>query len=283
MPVGRKSIKNNAMPLLSIDELEKAAPIFRGAAGNAFGRMLMQILAVEKVNDLYDRNISFVGPDFARAVLKDIGVEYEVIGHERLEKLPDGPFITISNHPYGSIDGVMLVDLFGHIRPDFKVMVNRFLSRIGTLSDNFICVTPVGAERTAPTRDSIQGIKDSVAHVRGGHPLGLFPSGAVSDLSIKDRCIRDREWQEPVIRLIRKLNVPVVPVHFLDRNSDFYYSLGLIDWRVRLLRLPGEVFNKRGKRTRIAIGETITPEVQKEFDDIGDFREFLRNKVYNLH
>ena len=283
MPEGRKSIKNTAMPLLSIDELEKAAPIFRGAAGNAFGRMLMQILAVEKVNDLYDRNIGFVGPDFARAVLKDIGVEYEVIGRERLEKLPDGPFITISNHPYGSIDGVMLVDLFGHIRPDFKVMVNRFLSRIGTLSDNFICVTPVGAERTAPTRDSIQGIKDSVAHVRGGHPLGLFPSGAVSDLSIKDRCIRDREWQEPVIRLIRKLNVPVVPVHFLDRNSDFYYSLGLIDWRVRLLRLPGEVFNKRGKRTRIAIGEIITPEVQKEFDDIGDFREFLRNKVYNLH
>lgn len=283
MPEGRKSIKNTAMPLLSIDELEKAAPIFRGAAGNAFGRMLMQILAVEKVNNLYDRNIGFVGPDFARAVLKDIGVEYEVIGRERLEKLPDGPFITISNHPYGSIDGVMLVDLFGHIRPDFKVMVNRFLSRIGTLSDNFICVTPVGAERTAPTRDSIQGIKDSVAHVRGGHPLGLFPSGAVSDLSIKDGCIRDREWQEPVIRLIRKLNVPVVPVHFLDRNSDFYYSLGLIDWRVRLLRLPGEVFNKRGKRTRIAIGEIITPEVQKEFDDIGDFRDYLRNKVYNLH
>ncbi len=283
MPEGRKSIKNTAMPLLSIDELEKAAPIFRGAAGNAFGRMLMQILAVEKVNDLYDRNMSFVGPDFARAVLEDIGVEYEVIGRERLEMLPDGPFITISNHPYGSIDGVMLVDLFGHIRPDFKVMVNRFLSRIGTLSDNFICVTPVGAERTAPTRDSIQGIKDSVAHVRGGHPLGLFPSGAVSDLSIKDRCIRDREWQEPVIRLIRKLNVPVVPVRFLDRNSAFYYSLGLIDWRVRLLRLPGEVFNKRGKRTRIAIGEIITPEVQKEFDDIGDFRDFLRNKVYNLH
>ena len=283
MPEGRKSIKNTAMPLLSIDELEKAAPIFRGAAGNAFGRMLMQILAVDKVNDLYDRNAALTGPDFARAVLKDIGVEYEVIGRERLEKLPDGPFITISNHPYGSIDGVMLVDLFGHIRPDFKVMVNRFLSRIGTLSDNFICVTPVGAERTAPTGDSIQGIKDSVAHVRGGHPLGLFPSGAVSDLSIKERCIRDREWQEPVIRLIRKLNVPVVPVHFLDRNSDFYYSLGLIDWRVRLLRLPGEVFNKRGKRTRIAIGEIITPEVQKEFDDIGDFRDFLRNKVYNLH
>lgn len=283
MPTGNKSIKNIDMPLLSIDELGKAAPVFRGAAGNAFGKALMRLLAVDKVNDLYDRNIGFAGPDFARAVLEDIGVEYEVIGRERLEHLPDGPFITISNHPYGSIDGVMLVDLFGHIRPDFKVMVNKFLSRIETLSDNFICVTPVGADRAAPTGDSIQGIKDSVAHVRGGHPLGLFPSGAVSDLSIRDRCIRDREWQEPVIRLIRKLGVPVVPVRFLDRNSDFYYSLGLIDWRVRLLRLPGEVFNKRGKRTRIAIGEIIGPEVLNGFDDIKDLRDFLRKAVYNLH
>ena len=113
--------------------------------------------------------------------------------------------------------------------------------------------------------------------------MGLFPSGAVSDLSLKDRCIRDREWQEPVIRLIKKLNVPVVPVHFLDRNSNFYYSLGLLDWRVRLLRLLAEVFNKRGKVTRIALGEIIFPEQLQEFDDIGILRDFLRNKVYNQY
>ena len=162
-------------------------------------------------------------------------------------------------------------------------MVNKFLGRIETLGENFICVIPVGAERTAPTKESIQGIKDAVAHVRAGHPLGIFPSGAVSDLSLKDRCIRDREWQEPVIRLIRKLGVPVVPVHFLDRNSDLYYSLGLIDWKVRLLRLPAEVFNERGKRTRIAIGPVITPEEQAGYTDINLFREYLRNKVYNQH
>ena len=119
--------------------------------------------------------------------------------------------------------------------------------------------------------------------MHSGGVLGIFPSGAVSDLSLKDRCIRDRQWQEPVIRLIKKLGVPVVPVHFLDRNSDFYYSLGLIDWRVRLLRLPAEVFNKKGKRTRIAIGEIITPQQQQEFKDMDSFSDFLRNKVYNLH
>lgn len=272
-----------AMSLISLKELEKASPLLRGRAGNALGRGLMRLLSVDKVNRLYERHIDSTGPEFARAVLEDIGIEYEVLNADLLQDLPSGPFITISNHPYGSVDGVMLVDLFGHLRPDFKVMVNRFLGRIKPLEDNFICVTPTGTRRTAPTKDSIHGIKEAVAHVHSGGVLGIFPSGAVSDLSLKDRCIRDRQWQEPVIRLIKKLGVPVVPVHFLDRNSDFYYSLGLIDWRVRLLRLPAEVFNKKGKRTRIAIGEIITPQQQQEFKDMDSFSDFLRNKVYNLH
>jgi putative hemolysin len=197
--------------------------------------------------------------------------------------IPDGAFITISNHPCGHIDGISLIDLFGHIRPDYKVMVNQFLGRIEALSDNFICVTPTGSERNSPTKESIQGIKDSVAHIRNGGVLGVFPSGAVSDLSLKDGCIRDREWQEPLLRLIKKLNVPIVPVHFVDRNSNFYYFLGLIGWKVRLLRLVTEVFNKRGKRTRIAIGEIISPERQDEFNDLYSFGAFLRNKVYNQY
>ena len=269
--------------LISLNELEKATPLFRGKCGNALCRGLMHMLAIDRVNDLYRRNSIVKGPDFTRAVLEDIGVEYEVLNQEVLANLPDGPFITISNHPYGHLDGVILVDLFGHIRPDFKVMVNKFLGRIRTLDENFICVTPVGEERTAPTKDSIQGIKDAVAHIRTGGALGLFPSGAVSDLSMKDRCIRDREWQEPVIRLIKKMNVPIVPVHFLDRNSNFYYSLGLIDWKVRLLRLVSEVFNKKGKRTRVAIGEIISAEEQDKFTDIRQFGDYLRNKVYNQY
>ena len=268
------------MPLLTLSELEQASALFRGKCGNILCRGLMRMLSIDKVNDLYDQNSSVTGPDFAEAVLENIGVEYEVLNKDILKHLPDGPFITISNHPYGHIDGVMLVDLFGHIRPDFKVMVNKFLGRIENLKDNFICVTPRGTERTGPTKENIQGIKEAVAHIRSGGVLGLFPSGAVSDLSVKDRCIRDREWQEPVIRLIKKMNVPVVPVHFLDRNSNFYYSLGLLDWRVRLLRLPAEVFNKRGKVTRISLGEIIPPEELQKYEDIDELRDFLRNKVY---
>ena len=269
------------MPLFTLEDLETRSPLFRGTLGNILGSSLMSWLSIDQVNSLYDRNSHLEGPCFTKAVLGDLGVEYEILHADRLSQLAPGPFITISNHPYGSIDGVILVDIFGHIRPDYKVMVNSFLSRIQTLADSFICVTPAGDVRTRPTGESLRGLKEAMAHGRCGHPLGIFPSGAVSDLSLKDRCIRDRQWQPSVIRLIRKLDVPIVPVHFLDRNSDLYYALGLIDWRVRLLRLPAEVFNKRGERPRIAIGPVITPDQQQDHAD--SLCDFLRNTVYNQH
>lgn len=270
------------MPLLTINELESYSPLFCGKAGNRFAGYLMSILSIDRVNDLYDRNSGLTGADFARSVLNELDIHYEVENTGVLETLPEGPFITVSNHPYGHIDGIMLVDIFGHLRKDFKVMVNGILGRVETMDENFIHVTPIGKERTAPSNDSIKGVKDALMHVLQGHPIGFFPSGAVSDLSLKDRCIRDREWQEPVIRLIKKMNVPILPVAFLDRNSDFYYSLGLIDWKVRLLRLPSEVFNKRNRRTRIALGPIITPQEQERFEDMDSFRAFLRGSVYGL-
>ena len=270
------------MPLLTLDEIRQTLPLFRGRCGTALAKRMMKALAVDRINDLYDRNSVYSGPEFARYILDDIGVRYTLYNSEVLDRLPEGPFITISNHPYGSIDGVILADIFGHLRPDYKLIVNKMLSRIEALGENFIRVTPAGKERSAPSQDSISGIKEAVRHVRAGHPLGIFPSGAVSDLSLKDRCVRDREWQMPIIRLIRKMNVPVLPLKFADRNSDFYYGLGLIDWRIRLLRLPSEVFNKAGKPVRIILGDIIPPEVQAGINDDETFRKYLRDSVYGL-
>ena len=281
------------MPLLTVNNLEQVSPLFRGWAGNALAKGVMRLLAVDKVNELYDRNAALKGPDFAAAVLDDIGMDYELrfegidpahASYETLASLiPDGPFITISNHPCGHADGISLVEVFGNMRDDYKVIVNNILGMIQPLEDNFIQVTPTGSSRTAPTAASVSGIKAALKHLRSGGCLGLFPSGAVSDFSLKDRCVRDREWQEAVIRLIMKAEVPVIPVRFFDGNSTFYYSLGLIDWRVRLLRLPSEVFNKKGMTMRIGIGKVISVEEQKRFgNDVHAFRDFLRGSVYGM-
>lgn len=260
--------------------------------GNHLGHGIMHWLSVDKLNALYDRHAHLSGADFARSILEDLGIHYEVSGPgiEYLNQLSPSlpqlqpPFITISNHPYGSIDGIILADLFGHLYPNYKIMVNKILSRIEALSPSFISVTPTGVERTTPTTESIIGIRRALTQLRSGGALGLFPSGAVSDLSLRERCIRDREWQPAIIRLIAKARVPILPVRFFDGNSPLYYSLGIIDWRIRLLRLPSEVFNKADRPTRIGIGSPISVDEQQDYLATHSFEEFgqwLRHSVYN--
>lgn len=269
------------MALIELEELERASPLFRGRAGHLLVKEVFRCLGLDRIQEAYDRNCSFEGADFASHILEDFGVRYTVEG-PGLAALPQGPFITVSNHPYGSIDGLILADVFGHLRPDFKVMVNKVLGRIKALEPSFIKVTPTGNERKAPDTQSMAGVRAALGHLREGHPLGLFPSGAVSDLSLKDRCIRDRKWQEPVLRLIRKAAVPVVPVRFFDRNSDLFYLLGLIDWRVRVLRLPREVLNKKDRQVRVGIGQAITQKQQAQCSSLEDFGKMLRAAVYGM-
>ena len=261
------------MPVLTKDNIP-------GLPGWLFD-ILARLTSIDKANDLYDSASDFRGPDFASSVLQNIGVDYQIGNYERLSNLPEGPFITISNHPYGSIDGIMLVDLFGHLRSDFKVMVNKFLSIIERLNDNWITVVPTGNKKDGVKAESIQGVRSVLQNIHDGHPVGFFPSGAVSDFRFGEG-IRDREWQIEVIRLIKKCHVPIVPVHFLDRNSAYFYALGLINWKLRVTRLPGELFNKKGKLTRIGIGEIITVDAQDSITDINEYREMLRKAVYGM-
>ena len=279
------------MSLFSLQELESMSPLFRGRVGRTTGRCVMRLLAINKLNQLYDRHSHLCGPAFAHSVLCDLGIKYHVFADKaevlpQLDMLSKGtPFITISNHPYGSIDGVVLADYFGHLCPHYKLMVNSLLGRVSALSSSFIPVTPIGSEHRPPSVENVLGIRHALMHLHQGGALGLFPAGAVSDLSMRERCVRDREWQHSVIRLIAKAEVPILPVRFFDGNSPFYYLLGLIDWRVRLLRLPAEVFNKACTPVRLGVGMLVEVEQQRQFlatHTIEEFGQWLRSKVYDM-
>ena len=268
--------------VVTIEELEQAAPIFRGKVGNALARGLLKMLAVDKVCATTERFNYSQGADFACNILEEFGGDYQIGNSFRLDELPQGPFITVSNHAYGHIDGILLADIFGHLRSDYKIMVNKILTRIYPLQPSFITVVPQGNVKRSPTSESLAGIKSVLAHVGEGHPIGFFPSGAVSDLSLRERCIRDRDWQDDVIKIIRKVKVPIVPVRFFDHNSMYFYLLGLLDWRIRVTRLPAEMYNKLGKLVRLAVGETISVEQQQQCGSVEELKTMLRRSVYEM-
>jgi putative hemolysin len=270
------------MKVIEPHDFEALSFLFRGDKGHRCAELIMRILAVDKINKVYANSGTYSGAAFTSRLLDDLGVNYAVGNAERLRFLPDGAFITVSNHPYGGLDGIMSIDLFAAIRPDYKFMVNRILSMIRTLNNNFISVVPAGNKRTSVKAASIKGIRDTLNHLRNGHPAGFFPSGAVSDFSLGELRVRDRKWQESILHLIHTVRVPIIPLRFFDINSAFFYFLGLINWRVRLLRLPSEVFNKTLREPRIGIGRLITVEEQYQFPDPGSLGAYLRKSVYEM-
>ena len=268
--------------LIKEEDLEKVSPVFEGAFGRKLVRFFMHAVAIDKVNWVYEHSINYSGAEFSERLLKDVGVDYLIGNAERLQQLPEGAFITISNHPYGGLDGIMLIDLMVGIRQDYKLMVNQFLSLIKTMDANFISVTSKTADSNGFSTTSLKGIRETLTRLKEGHPVGFFPSGAVSDFNFRNFRIRDREWQESLIRLIQTAKVPVLPIRFFDQNSPFFYLLGLIHWRIRALRLPSEVFNKGGQHPHIGIGKLISVEAQDQFEDPTAFGKFLRNAVYEM-
>ena len=265
--------------VLDYNDVCKIAPFFKGK--EKLVNRVFHWLAIDKTNDYHQRNMHLSGPDFSHKMFEELGSLVTIRNEEVLDSLPDGPFITVSNHPYGALDGMSLIDIVGHHRPDFKVMVNMILNNIGALRPNFIAVDALASNDPKKRAVSVKGITDAMRHVKQGHPLGFFPAGAVSKLTWGLR-IQDRDWQPSVIRIIQKLNVPVIPIYFHGHNSWIFTALGMIDWRLRTLRLPTEVFNKKGYDFRVSVGDIITPETIAQYSTPEELGAFLKQQTYNL-
>lgn len=270
--------------VLEAEELQKVLGI-KGFPGRCLARLAYRILELEKVNRVHHKYHDSVGPEFSAHVLEDIGIRYE-IPPEQLDRIPrEGGFITVSNHHYGAIDGMILSAVVGSRRLDYKILTTFLLSLIPSLKDGFI---PVDNFSTGGAR-SISGIRAALGHIAGQHPLGLFPAGEVATWQKgknrtslgKEKVVEDIPWAENIIKLVRKSGFPVVPIYFEGGNSKSFHILGRIHPRLRTVRLIHEVFNKRGRVVQVRIGQPLTADEIAGFD-VPTLGRYLRNRCYAL-
>ena len=252
----------------------------RGVAGNMLADLLMRILGINKVNEIYSNIYKYQGLEFADKLIEHLNVTCDFLPDE-LEYLPKGqPFIIVSNHPFGAIDGVMMLSVIGKQRPDLKILTNFILSYIPNLKEYFFPVNPF-TDRPG-MKSSLGGLKMAKEHLAGGGVLGLFPSGEVSSNKNKEKVVKDIEWQPSIIKLIKGAGVPVVPVYFNGCNSRLFHLVGKVNPYLRTARLPRELANKRNKTISLRIGKPIMPTELDEFKDIKDLGKYLWNRTYAL-
>ena len=206
------------MSLVTAKEVAKVINLDKyGFIGTFFGWTLMKILRISTINKIYNKHKDLKDLEFFTALLDDLQINFE-IPEEDLRRIPKtGAFITVSNHPLGGIDGILLLKLLIEKRPDYKIIANFLLQRIEPMKPFIMPVNPF--EDRKDKRSSIVGLKNALSHLKEGNALGVFPAGEVS--TYKDgRLIVDKPWEESAIKLIQKAQVPVIPIYFHAKNTS---------------------------------------------------------------
>ncbi|WP_310554698.1 GNAT family N-acyltransferase [Flavobacterium sp.] len=268
------------MGLVTAKEVAKAINTDKyGVFGTFSGWLLMKVLRISILNKIYDRNKHLEDTVFLNAILDEFKIKFE-IPEEDFKRLPkDGAYITISNHPLGGIDGVLLLKLMLEKEPNFKIIANFLLHRIEPMKKYIMPVNPFENHKDA--KSSVIGIKETLRHLSDGKPLGIFPAGEVS--TYKDgKLMVDKPWEEGAIKVIRKAQVPVVPIYFHAKNSRLFYFLSKIDDTLRTAKLPSELLTQKNRVIKVRIGKAISVAEQNEHKTIEEYSEFLRKKTYML-
>ena len=268
------------MGLVTAREVAKAIHLDKfGFIGTFIGYALKKVLKISVLDKVYDRNKHLKDLPFLEALLDEFQIKFE-IPEEDLKRLPkDGAYITISNHPLGGIDGILLLKLLAQKRSDYKIIANFLLHRIKPLQPYVLPVNPFENHKDA--KSSIAGFKMAINHLREGHPLGIFPAGEVSTYR-DNKLIVDKPWEQSAMKLIKKAQVPVVPIYFHAKNSRLFYQLSKISDALRTAKLPSELLSQKNRTIQVRIGHPILPKTQQKYKALPEFTEFLRKKTYML-
>ncbi len=268
------------MGLVTAKEVAKAIKTDKyGLLGTFSGWLLMKVLKISTLNKIYNRNKHLNDLEFLNAILDEFQIKFE-IPEEDLKRLPkEGAYITISNHPLGGIDGLLLLKLMLEREPNFKIIANFLLHRIEPIKPYIMPVNPFENHKDA--KSSVIGIKETLRHLSDGKPLGVFPAGEVS--TYKDgKLIVDKPWEEGALKIIKKANVPVVPIYFHAQNSKLFYRLSKLSDTLRTAKLPSELLTQKNRIIKVRIGKPISINELNEHANIPEFGEFLRKKTYML-
>ena len=267
------------MVLINKEEFSKAVYLQKLNL-EALSSPLMKLLKIDDLNELYDKYGDIQGIDFIDAVFKELDIKFEV-DEKDMQNIPrEGAFIAIANHPYGGMDGMILLKIFTQVRPDFKAMANFLLHKVKNLESYIIPVNPF--DNLALDQSSLKGIKQTLECLQQGSPIGIFPAGEVSSFQTDSKQIADIEWKPAIGKIIKKAKVPIIPVHFTGSNSYLFNLLGMIHPSFRTVKLLSELFNKKGTVIKVRIGKAITQKTLAQFPQNDQLVRYLRARTYAL-
>jgi putative hemolysin len=217
---------------------------------------------------------------FAHNALDFLRIHYQSCDGSLEIVPPSGPTIVVANHPFGGVDGLILIAMLSKVRTDIRILANYYLGEVPELRPNLLMVDPF--RKKGSTQKNIQPIRKAVHWLKNGGMLITFPAGEVSHMILRKRRIEDPPWDKTIGRLIHITKVPVLPICFRGTNSVAFQVAGLIHPVLRTLMLPRELLKKRNSTIHVKIGKPIPYKKIRERQEPSKLMAYLRFRTYLL-
>ena len=217
---------------------------------------------------------------FFTEILKGLDIRYQCASGSTGRTPKHGPAMVVANHPFGIIEGIILLDFLSFVRPDVRLLANSVLATLPQLKDRIFAVDPFAGPDAV--RHNQKAVRQSIAWLRGGGALVVFPAGEVASLHLPELGIADPPWTENVVRLARKTEATLVPVFFHGFNSPGFHAAGLLHPRLRTALLPRELLNKAGATIHFSVGKPIPPSRIENATSSRAATEYVRGRTMLL-
>jgi len=217
-------------------------------------RWLERVICQDQLNTILKKMAGKNSVDAATTALDEMHITVQATG---LDRLPQGRYMFVSNHPLGGLDGLALISLLGNCYGHrIKFLVNDLLMAVEPLRDVFLPVNKYGSQSRAAATEIEAALESDNQFI-------TFPAGLCSRMQPDGR-IADLPWQKAAVVHAVNYHRDIVPVYFDAHNSKFFYrfakwrkKLG-IKFNIELIFLPKEMIKQCGSTLRVIIGEPIS-------------------------
>jgi putative hemolysin len=222
------------------------------------------------------------GQPFWRAALGTMGIDLQTPDSE-LNNIPlTGPVVAVANHPHGLVDGMILADLIGRRRTDYKILTRALLTGIDEVAASYMIPVPFPHEPDAQ-RKSVEMRAKAMAHLKEGGLISVFPSGVVASSDTMMGPAIEREWNVFTAQMIRRSGATVVPIYFPGSNSRWYQIANRLSVTLRQGLLLHEVVHACNRPQKPVVGAPISAErMQMLQSDPRGFMTWLREHTLSL-
>lgn len=195
---------------------------------------------------------------FFPQVLKVMGIPLQT-PQDQLDNIPaTGPVVVVANHPHGMVDGMVLADLIGRVRTDYKILTRSVLLELDSVAASYMISVPFPHDPDA-LKKGIEMRTAAMEHLSAGGVIAVFPSGVVASSDTYFGPAIEREWNVFTSKLVQRSGATVVPVRFHGQNSRWYHLANKISATLRQGLLVHEIANQANTPQAPTVGAPLLP------------------------